>query len=36
MQGSAIIKYMSGIHSETQIPGAGLGGTPLLIGYNYQ
>jgi hypothetical protein len=36
MEGSGTIKYLSGIHSETQIPGAGLGGTPLLIGYNYQ
>ncbi|MGA2368079.1 MAG: hypothetical protein ABSF74_05880 [Dehalococcoidia bacterium] len=33
---SMTIKYLSGIHSETQIPGAGLGGTPVLIGYNYQ
>jgi hypothetical protein len=34
--GSATIEYLTGIHSETQIPGSGLGGTPLLIGYNYQ
>jgi Tfp pilus assembly protein PilX len=33
---SMTIEYLSGIHSETQIPGAGLGGKPLLIGYNYQ
>jgi hypothetical protein len=33
---SMTIKYMSGIHSETQIPGAGLGGVPVLIDYNYQ
>ncbi|MGA2158354.1 MAG: polymer-forming cytoskeletal protein [Dehalococcoidia bacterium] len=33
---SMTIEYMSGIHSETQIPGAGLGGAPVLIGYNYR
>jgi hypothetical protein len=34
--GSGTIKYLSGIHSETQIPGAGLGGAATLIGYNYR
>ena len=36
ISGNAVIEYLNGIHSETQIPGAGLGGTPVLIGYNYQ
>jgi hypothetical protein len=33
---SMTIEYLSGIHSETQIPGAGLGGSPVFINYSYQ
>ena len=36
ISGNAVIEYLNGIHTESQIPGAGLGGTPVLIGYNYQ
>ncbi len=36
IKGSATIKYLTGIHSEGQIPGAGLGGSPTLLEYSYQ
>ena len=33
---SMTIKYLSGIHSETQIEGTGTGGTASLVGYDYR
>ena len=33
---SMVIKYLTGVHSETQIPGAGTGGTASLMRYDYR
>lgn len=35
--GNAVIEYLTGVHTETQIPGAGQGGTTTtFMGYDYR